>query len=392
MQTKTSNTKLKKTRTNQPYRQNTIIMKKTIVTTGFIILVFRNGSFYNIFTEGTYWLRASDVVEFHDISLKFESSINLNTILLNKDIASKLIVKNVADNHISLLHEDGNLKSVLTPGKHAFWKNATEYTFIDADLSEIEIGKEIKKNTLRNSLLAPYIREVNVEVYEEGLLYVDGEFVKILEKGNYLFWRNITQIVVSKTDMRQKQLEVSGQEILTKDKASLRINFFAQYHVSDIVKALNENKEFEKQLYVLIQLALREFVGTLTLDEILGKKESVSDYVIASVQEKATQLGVKINSCGVRDIILPGDIKEIMNQVLVAQKTAQANIITRREETASTRSLLNTAKLMEDNAMLFKLKEMEFVEKIADNINSISLSGGGQVVEQLKGIFSSSNK
>ena len=90
---------------------------------------------------------------------------------------------------------------------------------------------------------------------------------------------------------------------------------------------------------------------------------------------------------GIRDIILPGEIKDIMNQVLIAQKKAQANVITRREETASTRSLLNTAKLMEDNAMLFKLKEMEYVEKIADKIGEISVSGSGNVVEQLKTIF-----
>jgi len=84
---------------------------------------------------------------------------------------------------------------------------------------------------------------------------------------------------------------------------------------------------------------------------------------------------------------LPGDVKEIMNQVLIAEKRAQANIITRREETASTRSLLNTAKLMEENTMLYKLKEMEYVEKIAEKINNISLSGSGQIVDQLKQIF-----
>jgi hypothetical protein len=76
-----------------------------------------------------------------------------------------------------------------------------------------------------------------------------------------------------------------------------------------------------------------------------------------------------------------------MNQVLVAQKKAEANVIMRREETASTRSLLNTAKLIEENSMLFKLKEMEYVEKIADKINTISLSGGNQIIDQLKDIF-----
>jgi regulator of protease activity HflC (stomatin/prohibitin superfamily) len=136
-----------------------------------------------------------------------------------------------------------------------------------------------------------------------------------------------------------------------------------------------------------MQLALREFVGALTLDELLEKKENVSDYIMESVSAKAEALGVVLKGSGIRDIILPGDMKDIMNQVLVAEKKAQANTIMRREETASTRSLLNTAKLMEDNAMLFKLKEMEYVEKIAEKINNISLSGGSQLVDQLKQIF-----
>jgi len=83
-------------------------------------------------------------------------------------------------------------------------------------------------------------------------------------------------------------------------------------------------------------------------------------------------------------------MKEIMNQVLVAEKKAQANIILRREETASTRNLLNTAKLMEDNPMLFKLKEMEYVEKIAEKVSSISVNGNGVLIDQLRQIFTTS--
>ena len=90
---------------------------------------------------------------------------------------------------------------------------------------------------------------------------------------------------------------------------------------------------------------------------------------------------------GLKDVILPGEIRDIMNQVLIAEKKAQANSIMRREETASTRSLLNTAKLMEENNMLFKLKEMEYIEKIADKINSISVSGSNNIVSELKQIF-----
>ena len=246
---------------------------------------------------------------------------------------------------------------------------------------------DIPLNILQKPGVINYVRVYQVESYEKGLLYSDGKFDKELETGVYYFWKNAIPVTILKADLRQQQMEISGQEILTKDKAALRINFYTQYIVNDVVKALSENKDFEKQLYIIMQLALREFIGTLTLDEILEKKESINQYVIENVKEKAEKLGVEIKDSGVRDIILPGDVKDIMNQVLIAQKKAQANIITRREETASTRSLLNTAKLMEENEMLFKLKEMEYVEKIAEKINSISLSGGNHVVEQLKDIF-----
>lgn len=188
-------------------------------------------------------------------------------------------------------------------------------------------------------------------------------------------------------DTRQQQMEISGQELLTKDKATLRINFFVRYQVIDIVKALVNNKEFEKQLYIVMQLAIRAFVSSFTLDELLTRKETISKEIVAQVTTKINDLGLAVADAGIRDIILPGDMKEIMNQVLVAEKKAQANSIMRREETAAMRSMLNTAKLMEDNEMLWKLKEMEYVEKIADRIGQITISGSGNIIGQLKEIF-----
>ena len=184
-----------------------------------------------------------------------------------------------------------------------------------------------------------------------------------------------------------QQVEINGQEILTKDKAALRINAWAQYKVTDVEKALLQNKDYDKQLYVAFQLALREYVTVLNFDELLEKKETITPFILDAVKNTAENLGVAVNGFGIRDIVLPGDVKDIMNKVLIAEKNAQANSIMRREETASTRSLLNTAKLMEDNTMLWKLKEMEYVEKIAEKINNISLSGGSQLVDQLKQIF-----
>jgi len=119
-----------------------------------------------------------------------------------------------------------------------------------------------------------------------------------------------------------------------------------------------------------MQLALREYIGAYTLDEILERKESISTQVVAAIKDKTSEMGIDLLSAGVKDIILPGDVKDIINQVLIAEKKAQANVIMRREETASTRSLLNTAKIMDENKTLYRLKELEYIERISEKISS----------------------
>jgi hypothetical protein len=317
----------------------------------------------------------------------FVSETEMNLLLRDEALAELLTVVQVADNEIVLQYEDGLFKRVLTPGQYAFWKGLIDYTFRTVDLTNVKIDEIIDPAIFQKHEVLMYLRVYTVESYEQGILLIDGKVDRILTPGVYYFWKNATPVTVLKADLRQVQLEISGQEILTKDKAALRINFYTQYRVVDIQKALLNSKDYEKQLYVLMQLALREYVGTLTLDELLERKTIVSDSIQETMSASAEKIGVEITESGIRDIILPGDVKDIMNQVLVAEKTAQANTITRREETASTRSLLNTAKLMEDNTMLFKLKEMEYVEKIADRINTISLSGGEKVLDQLRDIF-----
>ncbi|MES2591096.1 MAG: slipin family protein [Bacteroidota bacterium] len=362
-------------------------MKMKTINAYTLGLVFRNGAYKRMIVEGTNWVSFLEEVIVYDMTKQFISPCDLNILLKDEKLESALNVIEVKDNEIAFQYENNMFKNVLTAGRYAYWKGILNQKYIIVDLDNIVISEEIDPSLLSRKEVLNYVRVYVVESYEKGLMFINGKFDKILESGAYFFWKNSTPIAVLKTDMRQLQLEVAGQEILTKDKANLRLNFFAQYKVTDAVKALVENKGFEKQLYMLLQLALREYVGNMTFDELLEKREDVAKYVNTIVSKKVDAIGVELSNCGIRDIILPGEVKEIMNQVLIAEKKAQANTIMRREETASTRSLLNTAKLMEDNQMLFKLKEMEYVEKIAEKINNISLSGGSLIVDQLKQIF-----
>ena len=362
-------------------------MKKVTINTGKVGLVFKNGDYQKVLTKGNYWLRFSQQVMLYDTTKEFSPLGSVEVLLQDEALVKLLTIVDVKDNELALIYENDNFKKVLGAGRYFFWKGLVNRVFQHIDKSKIYITEDINKTLFSNYEFTKNIRLFEVATFEKAILLVDDVYTKTLTGGTYRFWKNDKTIKIVKADIRQLQLEISGQELLTKDKANIRINFYTQYKVIDIEKALLATKEYEKQLYILMQLALRTYVGGYTLDELLEKKEGIATAILEEVAKNTGPLGVTVINCGIRDVILPGDMKEIMNQVLVAQKKAQANIITRREETASTRSLLNTAKLMEDNEMLFKLKEMEYVEKIADKIGEISLSGNGNMVKQLKDIF-----
>jgi len=364
-------------------------MKRIKIYSYQVGLVFRDGDFVGVLTEGTHWLWLNETVRIYNRVGIFAAPIDLEILLQNSQLEVLLQVVEVKDNEIVLVYRNGNYKQLLTPavGKYAFWKGIVAYEFQTIDLNQLEVENEVERSILMNHEFRPYITMPLIEPYEQGLLIVEGQLERQLMPGNYYFWKNGRSIEVKKADIRATQMEISGQEILTKDKAGLRVNFYLQYQIVDVEKALLETKNFAKQLYLLMQMEVREYVGTMTLDELLSKKAEIKSFVLEATANKAAEMGIKLLNAGIRDLILPGEVREIMNQVLIAEKKAQANTIMRREETASTRSLLNTAKLMEDNAMLLKLKEMEYVERIAEKINSITVAGGGQIVEQLKEIF-----
>lgn len=121
---------------------------------------------------------------------------------------------------------------------------------------------------------------------------------------------------------------------------------------------------------------MRQTLGRRTLETILAEKVDIDESVAAAVRAAMAEFGVHVGGIALKDIILPGEMREILNQVVTAEKQAQANLIRRREETAATRSLLNTARLMEDNPLLVRLKELETLEKVAEKVDRITIHGG----------------
>ncbi len=349
--------------------------------------LFKNGKYIKVLGAGKYRTFGGKEIELSDLSQPISSEkCALETLLSDKTVAASASVVEVADRQLALHFVNGKFSAVLSNGKYAFWQVTDRHTYQLVDISTPEVDASVPEYIFAK-IPQTFYTKVEVAEYQKARLYFNRKLVRILDAGTYYFWKNGIRVDVDYVDIRRRQMDITGQEILTQDKVSLRINFVCNYRVTDYVKILTEIDDFSEQLHVAAQLALRDYVGKYRLDEILENKEQMSQYVFEKLKEKEGELYVEITDAGVKDIILPGEIRDIMNTVLIAEKRAQANVITRREEVASTRSLLNTAKLMDENRTLYKLKELEYVERICENVGNITLNGSGDVLSQLTAIL-----
>lgn len=373
-------------------RKDSVNMR-TIIKENQRGLLFKNGKFIDYLKPGKHMRFGLGYnVEIVYIAEEFKlCGFDLDVFIKNEALAQEIETVDVADETIVLHFENGKYVGTLTSGKYAFWKIHKKHTFQIVDIKTPEVSEDVPKYLFASIPKALYYK-VEVAHYQKARLCYDGKFIRLLEPGAYYFWNNGTKVTAELADTRSLQMDITGQEMLTLDKVELRINFVCNYKITDYVKIHTEIDDYERQIHILLQLALREYVGKYRLDEILENKEQLSAAMLSRLKEKEAEYFVTFSEAGVKDIILPGEIRSIMNTVLLAEKKAQANVITRREEVASTRSLLNTAKLMDENQTLYKLKELEYLEKICDNVGSISVSGGADLLTQLTQILKGSEK
>lgn len=368
-------------------------MKKVIINENQRGFLFKDGKFIKMLMPGKYSECFGKNIEISDIDGRVcPSGCSIDVILRDEKASESVCTAEVPDNFVALHFINGNFDSVLPGGKYAFWTVGKKHEFKMIDISDPEVSSDIPEYIL-SRIPSEYCEKIEVSQYRKARLYYNKKLIKLLDPGTYYFWKNGTKIDVGFVDTRLTGMNITGQEILTLDKISIRINLALNYRVKDYVKILTEIDDFSEQLHVCAQLALREYVGRYKLDEILENKEKMSEFIFKKLKEKEDEFFVEITDAGVKDIILPGDMREIMNTVILAEKRAQANVITRREEVASTRSLLNTARLMDENKTLYKLKELEYIERICENVGNIDLSSNSNsdILAQLSKILTSNS-
>lgn len=363
-----------------------IFRKRIVIADNERALLFRDRQLIAVLTAGVhqFWDIGDHLkVRIFDITATEITQKDVKVLLRNKASLCEAFytVISTDENEVALIYVDGQFTDLIKPQSEKwFWNteakvevrriNVTEQVEVSAKDMKV-LAKAAKASVLSAGMV---IKEVTNQ--QVGLLFIDGKLVRVLKAGKYGFWNYNQTIVVEIVETRAQTIEVAGQEILTKDKVSLRVNLSATFKVTDAVKAVTELANYKEFLYNALQLALRKAIGTKVLDVLLADKEAIDTFVRGFVAKKVVEFGLTLIEVGVKDIILPGEMKTILNQVVEAEKAAKANIIKRREETAATRSLLNTAKLMDQSETLRRLKELETLEKVADKVSNINVFGG----------------
>jgi len=180
-------------------------------------------------------------------------------------------------------------------------------------------------------------REMIIKATHRGLWYEDGVMTKVLEAGRHVipsqvdlgFYRT-PKVEVVLVDMRERDLTIKGQEILTADKVAIRVSIIVYFQVTDAVSALHRVANYEDRLYSDVQLAARRSLASMTLEEILTNRNRLSEDILREVKEAAATYGVAILRADVKDLIFPGNLQEIMNRVLAAERMSQVQLVEAR--------------------------------------------------------------
>lgn len=331
-------------------------------------LVYRKGELRSVLSAGTHWVFGLDVrvdvVSLRDTVLERE---DLDLVVRSGLLDRELQVVRLADSERLLIWVNGRFLGVRLGALHALWSTFDEVTTEVRDVGDLRFEHARRQDILARS--AEQFLDLQVAQEHVGLLYVDGALTDELTAGRHVLWRTGASIRHVSVDLRLQTLDIAGQELMTKDRVTLRLNAVVTWQTVDARAVATLVTDASQALYREAQLALRAAVGTRTLDGLLEDKESLADVVAGGLKDVAAAMGLKVVGFGVRDVILNGEMKQLLNRVTEARKAAEAAAITRREETAQMRSQANTARLLEGNATLMRLRELEVLERIATGGN-----------------------
>jgi len=227
------------------------------------------------------------------------------------------------------------------------------------------------------------IRQINQ--YQRGVKFTLGRYTKTLQPG----WRLVFPIIQSmkKVDVRVKAVDVPDQEIITKDNISAQINAVIYYKVSDAAKAIIEVENFYYAISQLAQTTMRNMVGEVDLDELLSKRDQVSDRIKKAVDKATDPWGIEVSNVELKDISLPEDMKRTIGKQAEAEREKRAVIIKAEGERIAADNMSAAAKILAEAPGALHLRTLQSINDLSsDQSNTVIFALPLEVLRAIEGI------
>ncbi|MCR9245974.1 MAG: slipin family protein [bacterium] len=365
-------------------------MIRTTINKHELGLVFRNGDLRRVLAPGRHLVRerliGGNVQRVNRLVTRFDHPL-LDVLAADPALRSHLTVVDLEQNQRAIVWRDGRLYDFVAAGRFAYWSAPYRVKVEVFEVDDQEFVHPQRDAILTMNGASDHLRCIEVESHERVLVRRGGELAAVLDGGRHAFWSAGSTLTWQTVDLREQIADVAGQEIMTADKVTLRLNLVVGWRVTDPLAATATVQSADSAIYREAQLALRATVGGRDLEQLLADKNEVAAEIRAIVARRAAEFGVAVSTVGIRDIVLPGEMKTILNQVIQAQKQAEANLIRRREETAAARSQANTARLLADHPVLMRMKELEALEAILRDARTTFVFGNGDLTTQVKSLI-----
>ena len=202
-----------------------------------------------------------------------------------------------------------------------------------------------------------------INQYERGVVLTLGRFTGIREPGLRVVVPIFQRII--KVDVRSTPIDVPKQEIITKDNVTVGVDAVVYLRVIDSGKAVLETTNYIYATSQFAQAALRDVTGNADMDELLSKREEISQKIKEIVDSETDKWGIDVENVKIQNIELPPDMKRAMAKQAEAERERRAAIITAEGEKAAAQGIADAANMLATANGGMTIRTLQTLEKVS---------------------------
>jgi len=202
-----------------------------------------------------------------------------------------------------------------------------------------------------------------VNQFERGVVLTLGKFTGIREPGLRLVVPIFQRMI--KVDQRTNTIDIPKQEVITKDNVTVNVDAVVYFRVKDAEKAILEVANFVYASSQFAQAALRDVTGNVDLDDLLSKRDEVSQQIEQIVDTETEKWGIDIENVKIQNIELPQDMKRAMAKQAEAERERRAVVISADGERQAAQGIADAATTLAKSAGGMNIRTLQTLEKIS---------------------------